>query len=237
MFWGWSDPRPAAGGVRSTAPGRARPAPCQTPPPARYARLHARFLRLAGGEAEAALEAALVMLLRPGLRVLDAGCGPGAISRRLIAQDPRIALTLLDKDPQMLARCRDIGGRHLQGTLESLPLRTASVDVALAVWSIETLADPAAGLHELVRVTRPGGWVALAFCAQEEAVDWLDRCIRLGMVVRGSGRMLVPWRVRCDLAQAGAADIRQLHCRGPARALIARNRPPRASQCRPHRDP
>jgi len=196
--------------------------PCRTAPPARYMRLHTRFLRLAGGEAEAALEAALVMLLRPGLRVLDAGCGPGCVARRLMAQEPRIDLTLIDKDPQMLARCHDIRGHPLQARIEKLPLRDGSVDIALAFWSLETLTNPSAGLRELVRVTRPGGRVALAFCARERAVDLIDRCVRLGIAARGSGRMLAPALVRRDLAQAGVTDIRQLHCRGPAQALIAR---------------
>ena len=225
MFWGWAETRRGAGPAVAT--GRTEEcgeaaAPCRTPAPARYRRLHARFLRLAGGEAEAALEAALVMLLRPGLRVLDAGCGPGTIARRLVAQEARLDLTLVDSDPQMLAQCRDIRGRRVPGTLENLPMGDGSVDVALAFWSLETLADPSAGLHELLRVTRPGGWVAIAFCASGGAVDWLDRCVRLGIAVRGTGRMLAPDRVRHDLAQAGAEEIRQLHCRGPAQALIAR---------------
>lgn len=38
-------------------------------------RLHERFLRLAGGEARSAQEAVLTMLLRPGLRMLDAARG------------------------------------------------------------------------------------------------------------------------------------------------------------------
>lgn len=236
MFWPWSRARHAseadAISISGAERSRRRALPCRTPPPARYARLHARFLRLAGGEAEAALEAALVMLLRPRLRVLDAGCGPGTIARRLKAQEPRIDLTLVDKDPQMLSQCHDIGGRPLLGTLENLPLRDGSVDVATAFWSIETLADPYAGLRELLRVTRPGGWIAIAFCAREGAVDWLDRCIRLGIALRGSGRMLAPTRVRCDLTRAGSGDIRQLHCRGPARALIARKQCEQVAQPR-----
>lgn len=226
MFWGWSEARrvagladPAAGAERSGG----RSLPCRTPPPGRYGRLHARFLRLAGGEAEAAQEAALVMLLRPGLRMLDAGCGPGTIARRLMAHEAGIDLTMVDTDPWMLAQCRDIGGRRLQGSLEHLPLPDGSVDVAFAFWSLETLADPSAGLRELVRVTRPGGWVAITFCARGGANDWLDLCVWLGIAVRRSGRMLSPDRVRRDLALAGGDEIRQLHCRGPAQALIARS--------------
>lgn len=227
MFRGWRKPHRAAGAVDGAAFAAERPdvqpVSCRTPAPERYRRLHARFLRLCGGEAEAALEAALVMLLRPGLRMLDAGCGPGTIARRLLAQEARIDLTLVDTDPRMLAQCREIGGRRLLGTLESLPLQDGSVDAAFAFWSLETLADPSAGLREMLRVTRPGGWVAIAFCARGGEVDWLDRCVRLGIAVRGTGRMLAPDRVRRDLARAGAAEIRQLHSRGPAQALIARS--------------
>lgn len=172
------------------------------------------------------------MLLRPGLRVLDAGCGPGTIARRLVAREPGIDLTLVDVDPRVLGQCRDIGGRHLLGMLEDLPLRDGSVDIALAFRSLETLADPSAGVRELLRVTGKGGWVGITFCAQEVPVDWLDRCVRLGIAIRGSGRMLAPDRVRHDLALAGAAEILQLHCRGPAQALIVQS-PGQASGQRP----
>jgi hypothetical protein len=42
-----------------------------------YDTLHARFLRMAGGEAKSAMEDALSALLAPGMRILGAGCGTG----------------------------------------------------------------------------------------------------------------------------------------------------------------
>lgn len=220
-----ADRDPGAGSSGAIGPGGdAAPAaaPCRTPLAGDYPRLHARFLRLAGGEAEAAQEAALSMLLRPGLHMLDAGCGPATVARRLLAVESRLNLTLLDTDPQMLDQCRDLDARQVTGSLARLPLADCSFDVAFALWSVETLADPAAGLRELVRVTRPGGWVAVTFCARCPKGDWLDRCLEVTMGIRRSGRMLDPEMVCGHLKSAGLDAIRPLHCRGPARALIGR---------------
>jgi ubiquinone/menaquinone biosynthesis C-methylase UbiE len=123
----WSDP-PApratlsAGDALTAGRPALRGAPCHTPAPGVYHRLHARFLRLAGGEAKAEQEAALTMLLRPWLRMLDAGCGPGTVARRLLALEGGLCLTLLDNDLRMLAQCRDLNATQVPGSLMQLPL-------------------------------------------------------------------------------------------------------------------
>ena len=103
-----------------------------------------------------------------------------------------------------------------------LPLPDRRVDVAFAFWSVETLADPAAGLREMVRFTRPGGWIAVAFRARCRRIDWIDRCFQAAIAICRSGRMLDPPEAREHMTTAGATDIRQLHCRGPARLFIGR---------------
>ena len=195
--------------------------PCRTPAGEVYGRLHNRFLRLSGGEAECALEAALTMLLRPGLRMLDAGCGPATVARRLLTQEPALALTLLDNDPRILAAVSDLPAMAVGGSLADLPFADETFDIAFAFWSVETLADPAAGVRELVRVTRPGGRVALAFCARQRTADLIDRLHQLGILLRRSGRFLDPDMVPAALQAAGATRICGLHCRGPARAIMA----------------
>lgn len=68
-----------------------------------YDRLHERWLRHAGGEAQSAFEGAVTALIRPGMRILDVGCGTGALARRLHAQfGATIEMTLVDACPQML---------------------------------------------------------------------------------------------------------------------------------------
>lgn len=160
------------------------------------------------------------MLLRPGLRMLDAGCGPASVARRLLALEIGLDLTLLDNDPRMLAQCRDLHAMQVPGSLTELPLPDRSFDVAFAFRSVETLADPAVGLRELVRVTRPGGRIAVTFRARCPEIDWVDRCLQIAISLRNSDRMLDPGEVKAQLRFAGVARIRNLHCRGPARSRV-----------------
>ena len=44
--------------------------------------------------------------LRPGMRVLDAGCGTGALEARLAARHPAVEVVAVDASPAMLARAR-----------------------------------------------------------------------------------------------------------------------------------
>ncbi|MCC5980042.1 MAG: methyltransferase domain-containing protein [Salinarimonas sp.] len=187
-----------------------------------YARLHERFLRLAGGEAECAQEAALTMLLRPGLRLLDAGCGPAPVARRLLAREPGIHLTLVDQDMRMLAGLADMPAPVVRAGIAQLPFPDRCFDVVFAFWSLEMLEDPVAGLASLVRVTRPGGRIAVTFCAQRDGVDWIDRLHAFAIRLRRTGRFLDPRRISTALRVAGAGEIVTLHCRGPVCALIAR---------------
>ena len=92
--------------------------------------------------------------------VLDAGCGPGRMSRYW--REAGCAVTALDLSAEMLAqarrdRCAD---RYVEGDIESLPLPDACVDLAwsnLAVQWCDSLVD---AIDELCRVVRPGGKVA-----------------------------------------------------------------------------
>lgn len=186
-----------------------------------YDRLQARFLGLAGGEAQAAVEGALATLLVPGMRVLDVGCGTGTLARRLLAMEPLLALTLVDPSPRMLARTSGLAVRRLHAALPRVPLPDGSFDAVLALWSIETLADPLAGVHELIRLTRPGGTVCMAFCAALDGVDWRSLCVGTMLRMRGTGRLLAERKVDAALREGGASVVRWPTCRGPVRAAIA----------------
>ncbi|MEL6209040.1 MAG: methyltransferase domain-containing protein, partial [Pseudomonadota bacterium] len=90
----------------------------------RYDRLHRRWLKHAGGEAQVALEAAVRALASPTTNLLDAGCGTGAFARALIAEGVvSERVTLLDPSEEMLARCADIPANRMNGRLEALPFR------------------------------------------------------------------------------------------------------------------
>ena len=90
--------------------------------------------------------------VRPGERVVDVGCGNG----------PYLALLPgavgVDLSPGMLATARArVGNPLLVGDVQRLPLRSSSVDVALAPHMLYPVPDRALAARELRRVVRSSG--------------------------------------------------------------------------------
>jgi SAM-dependent methyltransferase len=102
----------------------------------------------------------------PGGVALDAGCGTGrALPFLREAVGPSGLVLGVDATPEMFAEATRRGRARLATLIltdaSRLPLRAAAVDAVLAAGLVPHLADPAAGLRELARVTRPGGRLAL----------------------------------------------------------------------------
>jgi SAM-dependent methyltransferase len=120
------------------------------------ARLRRRFLRF--------------VPVRRGDRVLEVGCGSGVVIRDLAPMVGRRGeVAGIDPSRTVLAAARRLcrpAARGARLTLRrgsglALPFPGDRFDVALAITVILHVADPAAVVGEMVRVTRPGGRVAL----------------------------------------------------------------------------
>jgi SAM-dependent methyltransferase len=100
--------------------------------------------------------------VRPGQRVLDVGCGPGALTSELVTRLGAGAVAAIDPSESFVDAVRErhpaIEVRH--GVAEKLPFDDGVFDAALAQLVVHFMADPVAGLGEMRRVTRRGGVVA-----------------------------------------------------------------------------
>lgn len=100
--------------------------------------------------------------VRRGQRVLDVGCGPGALTAELVSRLGPASVAAVDpSDPFVAAtRARYPGVNVLQASAERLPFPDHAYDAALAQLVVHFMADPVAGLTEMARVTRRDGVVA-----------------------------------------------------------------------------
>lgn len=197
-----------------------------------YDKLHHRWLRYAGGEAQAALEALVRALVAPGQQVLDAGCGTGQLARALLSEGMLPArMTLLDPSKAMLAQCADLPVPKVVGRLESLPFDNDTFDIVTCVWALETATDPEIALKELCRVVRPGGVLCLAFCADTPARGLTDSVMRQALLYRGTGRFLSRDRVIDAIESVSGFTVRSVPTHGPAATLLAKRR---SAAHRPH---
>jgi len=100
----------------------------------------------------------------PGQRALDVGCGPGALTTELAALLGAAGVAAADPSDVFAAACRE-RNRDVEVVVapgEALPFPDASFDAALAQLVVNFMTDPAAGVGEMARVTRPGGVVGAA---------------------------------------------------------------------------
>jgi ubiquinone/menaquinone biosynthesis C-methylase UbiE len=106
--------------------------------------------------------------LRPGLDVLDVGCGPGTITLDLAERVAPGSVIGLDRDAGVLEKAeqsraqRQVDNASFRtGDVYALEFPDASFDVVHAHQVLQHLTDPVAALREMRRVLRPAGLLAV----------------------------------------------------------------------------
>ena len=114
--------------------------------------------------------------IAPGQRVLDVGCGPGALTGELVQRLGPETLSAVDPSASFMEaiRQRQPAVDARRAPAEDLPFEAATFDVALAQLVVHFMTDPVAGLREMARVTRPGGIVAACVWDHEGGTGPLD---------------------------------------------------------------
>ncbi len=188
------------------------------------ARELASLLELRAGDPDqVATRAAYLDLLDipPGGRVLDVGCGSGAVTRELARRvGPTGGVVGVDPSPGFLTVAGELAAREgLAATIElrrgdarELPCPDAEFDVVVAVTALAHVPQAERAIPELVRVVRPGGRVGI-FDLDGDGVILAhpDRALTRRIIAASSDHLLVNgWLARelpSLLATAGLADI------------------------------
>jgi SAM-dependent methyltransferase len=140
--------------------------------------------------------------LAAGQRVLDVGCGPGALTAELVRRVGTDAVSAVEPSASFAAAVQErLPGVDVRlAPAERLPFGDGTFDAALAQLVIHFMTDPVTGLREMGRVTRRGGVVGA--CVWDHA--------------GGRGPLTAFWRAVGELDpgagdESGLAGVREGH--------------------------
>lgn len=156
------------------------------------------------------------MGMKPGMRVLDVGCGAGAFTRFVAeALEGRGAVVGVDHDEDLLAKARastpardglEVEFRRADALKLDFP--DASFDAVVSGFLLCILPSPLDALREMRRVTKPGGLIASLSCF-----------CKSGNFPMFGGVHEMPGIERYNDLRVRFADTRRVHVRNPALGL------------------
>lgn len=110
--------------------------------------------------------------------VLEVGCGPGRLARRL-REERSINVVALDLSPRMVRLAGAQGVDARVGDVQSLPFPDRSFRCVIAAWMLYHVPDLDRALAEIARVLVPGG-ALLAVTNSERHLSELWELVGLG---------------------------------------------------------
>lgn len=101
------------------------------------------------------------LLVPPGRRWLDVGCGTGALVGTVLERSaPSVALGVDPSVGFLRHAAASTGAAFVAGSAEALPVATASFDAVVSGLALNFFPDRLTAVGELRRAARPGGTVA-----------------------------------------------------------------------------
>lgn len=120
---------------------------------------------------------------QPDTEMLDVACGPGLVARHFAPLVRQV--TGIDLTPEMIRQANKLKAEQgienatfIEGSALPLPFEDARFSLVLTRYSFHHFQNPAAAMHEMIRVCRPGGRVLVADvslpAANVEAYDAME---------------------------------------------------------------
>ncbi|MEU3840484.1 methyltransferase domain-containing protein [Streptomyces sp. NPDC028635] len=186
---------------------------------------HASVLRSHTWRTAANSAGYLLGALKPHMRILDIGCGPGTITADLAALVPDGHVTGVDRAAGVLEQARaEAAGRGLTNVafatadVHALGFPDDTFCVVHAHQVLQHVSDPVQALREMKRVTRPGGFIAVRDADYAAMTwyphvpgldDWLALYRRVARANGGepdAGRRLTAWARAAGLTDVTATS-------------------------------
>jgi ubiquinone/menaquinone biosynthesis C-methylase UbiE len=124
-----------------------------------------------------------ILTCYPAKSILDIGTGPGWLLVKLYQRSPSLRLVGIDLSASMVVQARkNLAGLRLAdiikvcvGKSSQLPFAVASFDTVVSTGSLHHWKDPLAGLNEIYRVLKPGGYALIYDIVRDTPADILEQ--------------------------------------------------------------
>jgi ubiquinone/menaquinone biosynthesis C-methylase UbiE len=159
--------------------------------------------------------------LKPGMRVLDLGCGPGIVSSAMAEMVSDGFVHGIDASPELLNQARKIQAlrntqnlRFSEASIYELPSELCDYDFAYARFLYQHLQEPGKASEQIIQTLTPGGTVCIVdiddawLMLQPEPKGFQDflSLAERGQEKRGGDRR-VGRRLAAYLSEAGFEDV------------------------------
>jgi SAM-dependent methyltransferase len=153
--------------------------------------------------------------LKPGMALLDAGCGPGSITLGLAQAMAPGHVTGVDVSSEQIARASALaverGATNVsfeQHHIRALPYADGTFDAVFVHAVLQHVDEPERALAELFRVMKPGGVIGVADADFDGFICWpndplIHRSTEILVGVRDEGDPRIGKRLRALLVDAG----------------------------------